>query len=771
MEDNKILEHIPLVALRDLVVFPGATVFFEIGRKSTIRAVEEAMQRDQTIFAVAQRDPQTDDPGIDDLYEFGTLADVKQIVKMPGGIIRIVIVGKKRMRLGHLETENGFISGGLISAEEVKDELYTLEFAALMRGLKDLFQTYVNAHGKFNQKLVEEILDITDLDLLINRIVAAVPIHYQLKQKILEENGIVAKHEQLSVMLSREIAIMRIQSDVSTKVKAQVDDNQKEYYLREQVKAIHKVLGEEDTDTASDRYLEKAEKLKAPKKVKKKLKEEITRFKTISQSSSESTVIRGYIEMLLSIPWKKTTKDNSDINHAEKILNEDHYGLKKVKERVLECLAVKALKTDGSSPIICLVGPPGTGKTSIARSVARAMERKYIRVCLGGVRDEAEIRGHRRTYVGSMPGRIVAGLCSAKVKNPLILLDEIDKLGSDYKGDPSSALLEVLDPEQNKHFSDHYVELPVDLSQVMFICTANTTETIPRPLLDRMELIEVSGYTEVEKFHIAKEHLVEKQILENGLTKKQITISDKAIKTIIAEYTREAGVRGLEKQIASLCRKVAREAAQGEKKQVRISERNITAYLGKKKYRINKANEKPEVGIVRGLAWTSMGGDTLEIEVGILSGTGKLELSGKLGEVMQESAKLALTYVRGIVDGDFDGEYFEKHDIHLHVPEGAVPKDGPSAGITMATAIYSALTGKKVRADVAMTGEITLRGRILAIGGLKEKLLAARAAGIRLVFVPEDNRKDIEELEEEVVEGIDIRYAKRAADVWKEVFA
>ena len=561
---------------------------------------------------------------------------------------------------------------------------------------------------------------------------------------------------------------MRIQQDITNRVKCQVEQNQKEYYLREQVKAIHKELGDSDSANDADRYTEAVKKLKAPDKVKKKLKDEIRRFKLTSSNSSENAVLRGYIETLLDIPWKKKSKDNASIEYATKVLDEDHYGLKKVKERVLECLAVKMLKENGQSPIICLVGPPGTGKTSIAKSVAKAMNRKYVRICLGGVRDEAEIRGHRKTYVGAMPGRFVAALKEVKVKNPLMLLDEIDKLGGDYKGDPSSALLEVLDPEQNKHFRDHYVELPIDLSKVMFICTANSLDTIPRPLLDRMEVIEIAGYTANEKFHIAKDYLVEKQKEANGIAKSQLTISDKALNTIIEKYTREAGVRGLERKIAAVCRKAAMEIAGGTSDKVRVSDRNIKKYLGTEKYDVNMANQSPEVGIVRGLAWTSVGGDTLEIEVNIMDGTGQLQLTGQLGDVMKESANIALSYVRSVVSGDVPKEFFKEHDIHLHVPEGAVPKDGPSAGITMATALYSAVMDKKVRADIAMTGELTLRGRVLPIGGLKEKIIAAKTAGIKLVMVPSKNKKDIDELEEEIIDGIEIKFANEAEDVWKE---
>ena len=764
------LNGIPIVTLRDIVVFPGTTVYFEIGRESTIEAVQEAMNTKQVVFCVAQKDSHNETPGLDDLYEVGTLAEVRQIINMPNRVMRVVIVGKKRMKLNYVETKEGYMAGTLSELPETGDTSYTLEVVALIRGLKDLFSVYVKENGRYNARLIEEIMDINDLDTLIYQICSNIPVNYKIKQKILSEDSIIDRHEQLSVVLSREISIMRIQDDVARRVKSQVETNQKEYYLREQLKAIHKELGEDDAESDADKYTEKLEKLKAPKKVKKKIAEEIKRFKITNASSSENAVIRGYIETLLDIPWKKESDDNIDVVHAKEVLDKDHYGLEKVKERVLECLAVKALKKDGQSPIICLAGPPGTGKTSIAKSVAKSMNRKYVRICLGGVRDEAEIRGHRRTYVGAMPGRIVAALRNVKVKNPLMLLDEIDKLGSDYKGDPSSALLEVLDPEQNKHFADHYVELPIDLSKVMFICTANTTDTIPRPLLDRMEIIEVSGYTANEKFHIAKEHLIEKQKSANGLTKQQLNISDKAIRTIINSYTREAGVRGLERKIAAICRKAAMEIAKedGDKK-VRVSERNIRTFLGIEKYQTNMANEKPEIGIVRGLAWTSVGGDTLEIEVNIMKGTGKLSLTGKLGDVMKESAGIALSYVKSIVSDEVDDEFFKEHDIHLHVPEGAVPKDGPSAGITMATAIYSAVLKKKVKADVAMTGELTLRGRVLPIGGLKEKLLAAGTAGIKHVFVPVKNRKDVDEIDKEILEGLEINFVEHAEEVFKEV--
>jgi len=773
MEENidaaDIMEGIPVVTLRDLVVFPKTTVYFEVGRDNTVKALKEAMNSRQLVFTVAQKDPSVENPGIKDLFETGTLADVKQMVNMPGNIIRVVISGRQRMKLISLEKENGYFSGTLGYLEETNDVSYSLEVVALVRGLRDLFQVYTNENGKFNQKLVTEILNIADLDTLIYQISSNIPVNYMIKQDILSENSITGRHEKLSVALNREIGIMRIQEDISRRVKSQVESNQKEYYLREEIKAIHRELGDGDSENDADRYTEALEKLNAPKKIKKKIKEEIRRFKITSTSSSENAVIRGYIETLLDIPWKKENKSNADIVHASEVLDKDHYGLKKVKERVLECIAVRAIKKDGQSPIICLIGPPGTGKTSIAKSVAKSMGRKYVRICLGGVRDEAEIRGHRRTYVGAMPGRIVAALRTVKTKNPVMLLDEIDKLGNDYKGDPSSALLEVLDPEQNRHFTDHYVELPVDLSKVMFICTANTADTIPRPLLDRMEVIELSGYTSNEKFHIAKEHLIEKQKIANGLTKSQLNISDRAVKIIIENYTREAGVRNLERKIAQICRKAAVEAAKNPESHVRVSGRNIKTFLGTEKYTIDMANEKPDTGIARGLAWTSSGGDTLEIEVNVMKGTGKLELTGKLGDVMQESAKIALSYVRSIVPEDFPGKYFEENDVHLHVPEGAVPKDGPSAGITMATAIYSAVTGKKVRPDVAMTGELTLRGRVLPVGGLKEKILAAKAAGIKLVFVPSKNKKDIADIEKEILDGISVRFVQDAEEVFKEV--
>ena len=778
----------PLMALRDVVALPGVTAYIEVAKAETVSAMEAAMNDDQMVFTVAKKDAENSDVNMDNLFEVGTVAKVKQIARMPDKYVRVVLEGGKRAHLLALETVDAGYIMATVQVDEDEEDVWDnvqilsnhgeptkqLKRVAMIRQIKQLFREYAERQGKMGQQLQDIVSESIDLDQIIYMITANLPIHYHLKQSIIEHDQIEDRFTELMIVLERELGILRLQGEITEMVKQQVEDNQKDYYLREQIKAIHKELGEDDAESEADKFERKLEKLKAPAKVKKKIKEEIGRYKRISSNNSESAVIRGYLETLLAMPWKKASQDNTDVEHAKEILDADHYGLEKVKERILEYLAVKKLNKEGTGTILCLVGPPGTGKTSIAKSVAKALGRKYVRICLGGVRDEAELRGHRRTYVGAMPGRVIAAVKNAKVKNPLILFDEIDKMVSDGRGDPAAALLEILDPEQNKHFSDHYLELPFDLSKAFFICTANGTDTISRPLLDRMEVIELPGYTENEKFHIAKEHLWAKQLKQNGITRSQLTITDKALRTMILRYTREAGVRGLERKIASVCRKAAKAVAQadeGTKTKLRISDRNIKEYLGKPVYKPNAANEKPEVGIVRGLAWTSVGGETLEIEVVVLNGTGKLELTGKLGDVMKESARIALTYVRFLVQDEVDEDYFEKHDIHVHVPEGATPKDGPSAGITMTTAIYSAVTGKPVRADIAMTGEVTLRGRVLPIGGLKEKLLAAKQAGIKEVLVPKENSRDVDEMETEILEGIILQYVHCVEDVLKEALA
>lgn len=776
----------PLMALRDVVALPGVTAYIEVAKPETVSAMEAAMENDQMVFTAAKRDAENSDVNMDNLFEVGTIAKVKQIAKMPDKYVRVVLEGEKRAHLLSLEsTDEGYILAN-VQVDEDEDDVWDnaeilsnhgepteqLKRVAMIRQVKQLFREYCDRQGKMGKQLQDIISESIDLDQIIYTITANLPIHYHLKQGIIEPDRLENRFTELMIVMERELGILRLQGDISEMVKQQVEDNQKEYYLREQIKAIHKELGEDDAESEADKLERKLAGLKAPDKVKKKIKEEINRYKRISSNNSESAVIRGYLETLLAMPWKKMSRDNTDVAHAKEVLDADHYGLEKVKERILEYLAVKQLNKNGTGTIICLVGPPGTGKTSIAKSVAKALGRKYVRICLGGVRDEAELRGHRRTYVGAMPGRVINAFKNAKVKNPLILFDEIDKMVSDGRGDPAAAMLEILDPEQNKHFSDHYLELPFDLSKAFFICTANGTDTISRPLLDRMEVIELPGYTENEKFHIAKEHLWTKQLAQNGITKQQLTITDKALRTVILRYTREAGVRGLERRLASLCRKAAKVIAQAEdnkKTKIRISDRNIKEYLGKPVYKPNAANEKPEIGIVRGLAWTSVGGETLEIEVMSLKGSGKLALTGKLGDVMQESAKIALTYVRYLVQDQVAEDYFEKHDIHVHVPEGATPKDGPSAGVTMTTAIYSAVTGKAVRSDVAMTGEVTLRGRVLPIGGLKEKLLAAKEAGIEEVLVPKENSRDVDEMEAEILDGIELKYVQKVEDVLKEV--
>ena len=762
-------KSLPMVALRGMTIMPEMVVHFDVSRQRSIAAIQEAMTEEQKIFLTAQKSIDTEDPGIDDVYEIGTVGTIKQIIKLPKHIVRVLVTGETRGRLKEIEFADPYLRANVeIIDESDQDMPDDINSEAMERSLKDMLIEYAAKNGKMSKESVAQLLDIKGIRKLVDEIAANIPLQYTDQQEILNETDLRKRYEKLSFRLVNEVQIMNIKEEIQKKVKERVDKHQREYILREQLKLIREELGEDSTVSDAEEFENSLKKLKAPKEVKEKLQKEINRFKSSLNSPAESGVIRTYIETLLEMPWDKASKDNNDIEYAKKVLDEDHYGLEQVKERILEFLAVRTLTKKGDSPILCLAGPPGTGKTSIARSLARAMKKQYVRISLGGVRDEAEIRGHRKTYVGAMPGRIANGIRMAGVKNPVMLLDEIDKVSTDYKGDTFSALLEVLDSEQNSKFRDHYLEVPLDLSEVLFITTANTLQTIPRPLLDRMEVIEISSYTENEKLHIAQEHLIPKQLEKHGLTPEQLTFSKHAIWKMARNYTKEAGVRQLEREIGNVCRKAAKEILTTDRRKISVTDRNIHRFLGKEKYTYQMANPAPEVGIVRGLAWTSVGGDTLQIEVNVMPGSGELMLTGQLGDVMKESARAGISYIRSVSSRyGIPDDFFEKHDIHVHIPEGAVPKDGPSAGITMATAMLSAVTEKKVRSDLAMTGEITLRGRVLPIGGLKEKLLAAKSAGIKTVLVPKENTVDVEELSTEITKGLEIIPVENMDEVLK----
>jgi len=750
---------------------PGIVAHFDVSRERSIKAIEVAMMGEQKVFLVTQKDLEKEKPQIDDLYRMGILAGIKQVVKMKNGIVRILVEGEQRAELSALAQQQDYLLSEVFLIEEDAASYSEEVQEGMIRAVREAYGRYAALNPRLGSDFLRQMTELKDAGKLMDFIVSQMQVYYEEKQKYLEAVTLEERYTVLMELILREVNITSIKNEFQAKVKEQVDQNQKEYLLREQLKVIREELGEDNTESDADQFRQELKKLKAKKEVKEKIKKEIDRFEHINSNSSESAVARGYIETLLELPWDKTSKDNRDLKNAEKVLNHDHYGLEKVKERMLEFLAVQNLTSKGESPIICLVGPPGTGKTSIAKSVARALDKKYVRISLGGVRDEAEIRGHRRTYVGAMPGRIAAGLRAAGVKNPLMLLDEIDKVSSDYRGDTSSALLEVLDSEQNHSFRDHYVEIPIDLSEVMFLATANSVQEIPRPLLDRMELIEVTSYTENEKLHIAMEHLTRKQMKKNGLKKGQLSIREDALAKVIRGYTKEAGVRGLERKIGEICRKAAREIYEDNGKKVTVTKKNVSRFLGKEKYTFDMANASDEVGIARGLAWTSVGGDTLEIEVNVMPGKGEFRLTGQLGDVMKESAQAGISYIRSVSkEFKIAKDFFRENDIHIHIPEGAVPKDGPSAGITMAAAMLSAVTKRKIRADVAMTGEITLRGRVLPIGGLKEKTLAAKNAGIKTICVPKKNEKDMDEISEEIKQGLEIVYVETMEDVLKTAF-
>lgn len=763
---------LPAIALRGTTILPDMIVHFDVSRERSIKAIEAAMLHDQKIFLVTQKDPEVEKPELSELYQVGTVAYIKQVVKLPHDLLRVLVEGIERAELLGLEQEEPFLKAETALFEPDGAQYTKSLKEAMFRSIQELFQRYCMESGKISKDLAAQIMNITELEELISQIAVNVPLTYQNKQKILEAVSLENQYEVLAAILNNEIEVLQIGHDLQRKLKARVDKNQRDYILREQLKLIREELGEENTADTAEEYRQKAEALDAPQEVKDKLNKEIDRFKSMNNAAAESSVLSTYIETLLGLPWDKKSEDSTDLKEAWKILEEGHYGLKDVKERIMEFLAVRKLTSGGKSPILCLVGPPGTGKTSIAKSVAEALHKKYVRICLGGVRDEAEIRGHRKTYVGAMPGRITAALSQAGVSNPLMLLDEIDKTSSDYKGDTSAALLEVLDPEQNNRFNDHYVEVPQDLSEVLFIATANDMDGIPRPLLDRMEVIEISGYTENEKEHIAKDHLIPKQLEVNGIPEGKLKIQTPALRKIITLYTREAGVRGLERKIGQICRKAAREIMENDQKKVTVNSKNLENYLGKARYSYLMANKKDEVGIARGLAWTQVGGDTLQIEVNVMPGKGELVLTGQLGDVMKESAQAGISYIRSVADKyEIAPEFFQENDIHVHIPEGAVPKDGPSAGITMATAMLSAIIGREVRADVAMTGEITLRGHVLPIGGLKEKLLAAKYAKIKQVLVPKDNKPDIQEMDAEILDGLKISFVDNMNEVLHEALA
>ena len=768
MED---MRKIPVVALRGMTILPGMVVHFDMSREASAKAVEEAMMKDQKIFVVTQRELEENNPAKEDLFDIGTVAEVKQIIKLPKGLLRVLVEGIERAELLDLDMSLPYREGTIAFFEDDSMESVSeIEQEAMVRSLQEALADFGIGSGKLAKEALTQLLDIHDLTRLVDQSAATVPLYYDEQQLLLDAITVRDRFDVLITLLTREAKVQQYKAEIQKKVHERLDKNQREYVLREQLRVIREELGDDTTLTDAENFAQAIESLKAPKEVKDKLRKELNRFKSGgNNNTAEMGVIRTYLETMLEMPWEKLSRDNKDLKRAAEILDEDHYGLREVKERVLEFLAVRILTKKGESPILCLVGPPGTGKTSIAKSIARTLGRKYVRISLGGVRDEAEIRGHRKTYVGAMPGRIANGLSLAGTRNPLMLLDEIDKVSTDYKGDTFSALLEVLDSEQNHRFRDHYLEVPLDLSEVLFVTTANTTDTIPRPLLDRMEVIHISSYTENEKAHIAQEHLLPKQREHHGIKEEGLLISQTALEHMIRFYTKEAGVRQLERKIGEICRKSARIFLEEHKESVHVTERNLERFLGKPLYRYQMANPTDEIGIVRGLAWTQVGGDTLQIEVNVMEGKGELLLTGQLGDVMKESARAGISYIRSVAETyGIRSEFFREHDIHVHIPEGAVPKDGPSAGITMATAILSAAARRKVRADVAMTGEITLRGRVLAIGGLKEKLLAAKNAGIKTVLVPEENRRDVEEISKEITKGLTIRYVETMEEVLSE---